>query len=477
MSNQKVAINGAKWTTTATIINTVLSFSQLAIIARFLEPSIFGLVSICSLVLSFFHVFANLGFTNSIISKQESDRKVLSTIFFASIVLGLVMGLLIYLSAGFVVDYYNEPRLSRIIKISSITFPIIYASQIYYNLLIKELKFKIIAIIDSLGSIINIIITVTLAYKGFQELSIIYSQVVFITLKSSLYVILGRNLFSPMIYFKLGEIKDHLRFGIYYMGEGILGFVNGNLENIVIGKAIGIKELGLYTIAYQLAIFPIVRLNPLIMQISYPIMAKMKENDGLKRAYVKIVDFITCCNYPLLAGLFITSSSVVVLLYGSMYYEAVPLIKIIVFVSFLACLTAPASSLALSKNKPNMLFYVNLISLAIKIPTLYFLAKYYGIYGIASGFVIATVIENIIIFYMVNSLVGNLLPILFKNIMKPIAFCLIMIAVILLYQNVIGNGGMLHLIAQIIIGGLIYTGFILKFKISLPEILAIRKSL
>jgi lipopolysaccharide exporter len=111
MSNQKAAINGAKWTTTATIITTVLGFAQLAVVARVLEPSIFGLVSICSLVMNFFHIFANLGFTNSIIAKQETDRKILSTIFFASIGLGLIMGILIFLSAPFVVDYYNEPRL------------------------------------------------------------------------------------------------------------------------------------------------------------------------------------------------------------------------------------------------------------------------------------------------------------------------------------------------------------------------------
>lgn len=477
MSNQKAAINGAKWTTTATVITTLLSFAQLAIIARVLEPSIFGLVSICSLVLSFFHIFANLGFTNSIISKQENNPRNLSTIFFASIGLGLIMGLLIYFSAGFVVSYYNEPRLSYVIKVSAFTFPMIYSSQIYWNLLQKELKFKILAVIDVICGVISFIATIILAYNNFQELSIIYGQLVLTAVRTLLYIYLGRKLFSPMLYFRLNEIKDHLRFGVYHLGEGIVGFINGNLENIVIGKAIGVKELGLYTIAYQLAVFPIYKLNPIIMQVSYPIMAKMRDDGGLKRAFLKIVDFITCCNYPLLAGLFITSSSVIVLIYGADYQGSVPLVKVILFVSFLACLSAPGPSIALSKNKPNLMFYLNICSFAIKIPTIYFFSKYFGLMGITYGYVLTSLIETTMMFYIVTNLVGNFFGEFLKNIIKPIAFCLVMVAVISIYREFVGTMGIYHVIAQVAIGGIVYAGLILKFKFSLSNVMELRKSL
>lgn len=477
MSNQKAAINGAKWTTTSTVITTLLSFGQLAIIARYLDPSIFGLVSICTLVLNFFHIFANLGFTNSIISKQETDRKILSTIFFASICLGVIMGALIFCSAGMVVDYYQEPKLAHVIRVSAFTFPLIYTSQIYWNLLQKELEFKILAIIEVICGVINFVLTIVLAYKGYEELSIIYSQLIFTAIRTILYIVLGRKLFSPVFYFKLNEIKDHLRFGVYHLGEGILGFANNNLENIVIGKFIGVKELGLYTIAYQLAVFPVYRLNPIIMQVSYPIMAKMKDNEGLKRAYLKIVDFITCCNFPLLAGLFITSSSVVVLIYGKDYEGAIPLVKIILFVSFLACTVVPSSSLALSKNKPNVMFYLNLVSVVVKIPTLYFCSKYFGLIGIAYGYVVNSLVDTILIFFVVNNLVGSFFRQFLDNIMKPILFCLIMVITIAIYQHFVGNQGLIHVIAQVSIGGIVYMALILKYKLSLTEMLNLRQSL
>lgn len=477
MSNQKAAINGAKWTSTATVITTVLAFSQLALIARHLDPAIFGLVSICSLVMNFFHIFANLGFTNSIISKQESNTKALSTIFYANIALGVSMCILIYFSSGLVVSYYDEPRLSFVIKLSSLTFPLIYTSQIYWNLLQKELKFKVLALIEVIGGVINFITVLILAYSGYQELSIIYSQLLFTLVKTILYIILGRKLFTPVFYFKLAEIKDHLRFGIYHLGEGVLGFINSNLENIVIGKAIGIKELGLYTIAYQLAVFPVYKLNPIIMQVSYPIMAKMRDNDGLKRAYLKIVDFITFCNYPLLAGLFITSSSVVVLLYGQDYQGAVPLVKVIVFVSLLSCVMAPISSVALSKNRPNVMFYLNLSTLIIKIPVLYFSSMQFGLLGIVYGFVLVSFVQAIGMLLTLRMLVGDFMQVFIANIMKPIGFSLIMVFFLAIYQIMFPELNTTHLIVQVLIGGFIYLSLTLRFKITLKEILNLRQSL
>lgn len=477
MSNQKAAINGAKWTTTAIAINTGLSFLQLAIIARFLDPSIFGLVSICSMVMNFFHIFANLGFTKSIISIQENDRKILSTIFYASVGIGFIMGLLIFFSSGYVAHYYDEPRLSYVIKISSISFPLIYLGQIYNNLLQKELKFKILATVDVVAGFVGIILTVGLAYKGFQELSIIYSQIFCLAVKTLMYMLFGKKLFSPVFYFKLNEIKDHLRFGMYHIGEGILSFANGNLENIVIGKAIGVKELGLYTVAYQLAVFPVYKLVPIIMQVTYPIMAKIKDDEGLKRAYVKIIDFITYVNFPLLAGLFITSSTVVVLIYGQDYAGSVPLTRVILFVSIFACINAPASALSSAKNQPQYLFYLNIFTLAIKIPTLYLLSKYFGLMGIVYGYVLNSLIETIFVYLIIEKLVGSFLKQLMNNLIKPLSFCLAMIAVIFLYQQFIGNHGVFHLVAQIIIGVIIYAGFTLKYKMTLEEILTLKKSL
>jgi O-antigen/teichoic acid export membrane protein len=55
---------------------------------------------------------------------------------------------------------------------------------------------------------------------------------------------LGRRYFSPIKHFNLREIKDHLVFGFYNMAENVVNYIISNVDNILIGGLLGVKELG-----------------------------------------------------------------------------------------------------------------------------------------------------------------------------------------------------------------------------------------
>ncbi len=236
MSNTRKAMNGGKWITIATTVSTVFQFSQVAVLARLLDPSDFGVVSVSNLVIGFFGVFANLGFSNSIIYKQESDRKVLSTLYFLNMLVGLLMFVLVYLSTPYIVAFYKEPRLEQLLHIASFYFVVVYFGQIYLFLMEKELRFRAVAQIDIAGSIVAVIVTLVLAFNDFRELSLVVGALVGQVVRSVGQMVAGRALFRPMLTFSIADIKDHLRFGIYNLGDGILGFIQLNIDAILIGK-------------------------------------------------------------------------------------------------------------------------------------------------------------------------------------------------------------------------------------------------
>ncbi|RRB01240.1 MOP flippase family protein [Larkinella rosea] len=478
MDNKQKAISGGKWITISTVISTVLQFVQVSILARLLEPSVFGVVSVSTLIINFFYIFSNLGFSNSIIYKQESDRKVLSTLYFMGLILGTTIFIIVFLSSPLVVAFYNEPRLDKVIKIASFYFIIIYFGQIYLFILQKELRFKSVALIEITGAVSGTAVAITLAFNGYEETSLIFGQLAMQTVRTILCIGLGIKLFVPLLYFNISTIKEHLKFGIYNVGDGVLGFIQSNSDNIIVGNMLGVKLLGYYTIAYQLAVFPMTKLNPIVLQVAYPLIAKMKEsNSELKKSYLQILDLISYLNLPLLAGLFITADSLVPLFYGPGWEQTIDLIKIFVFVSLFSCLSHPLFTLAFSKGKPNLLFYLNLATLIIKIPLIYLFAHYWGITGIALAFLAATIINVAINFAIVHYLIGDFMQDFISNFIKPVLFCLIMYVILTVYKTYIGHEGIINTVSQILIGGFIYIGLTLMYKIPLVEIKALRKSL
>ena len=471
-------MNGGKWITIATVISTVAQFVQVAILARLLSPADFGIVSVSNLIIGFFQIFANLGFSNSIIYKQESDRKVLSTLYFLNLIVGIIIFVVLYLSTPYIISFYHEPKLERVVKLASFYFLIVYFGQLYMFLLEKELKFRSVATIDIIGTVVGSATTITLAYSGYEELSLIIGSLVMQVVKTVLQIVFGREFFVPAWFFNLREVKEHLRFGLYNLGDGLLGFAQSNADNIFIGGMLGVKMLGYYTVAYQLAIFPIGKLNPIILQVAYPILARMKDNTAnLKQSYLKILDFISYCNLPLLAGLFITANSVVPLIYGPGWDKTADLIQIFVFVGAFTCLSHPLFTLAFTKGKPNLLFYLNLATLVVKLPLVYVLGTYFQVTGIAMAFLLATFLNLVGNFFIVQYLVGNFMGVFLTNIAKPVLFCLIMVGAIAIYKAVIGYSGLVNTVAEVLIGGAIYIVLTLAYKLSFAELKAHRQAL
>jgi PST family polysaccharide transporter/lipopolysaccharide exporter len=471
-------MNGGKWITLSTAISTLFQFVQVAVLARLLNPADFGIVSISNLIIAFFGIFSNLGFSNSIIYKQESDRTVLSTLYYLNLAVGFVMFVAIHVSKPLIISFYHEPKLADVLNLSSGYFLIVYFGQLYMFLLEKELRFKAVATIDIVGTVIGSGTTILLAFNGYHELSLIIGSLVTQTIRTILQIAFGLRYFFPVLAINLRDIKEHLRFGMFNLGDGLIGFVHSNADNIFIGGMLGVKQLGYYTIAYQLCIFPINKLNPIILQVAYPILAKMKENaSDLKNSYLKILDFISYCNLPLLAGLYITADSVVPLVYGPGWEQTIELIRIFVFVGIFTCLSHPLFTLAFTKGKPNILFYLNLGTLLIKIPLLYVLGTYWQVTGIAMAFLLATLLNLIANFFIVQYLVGDFMDRFLKNIAKPTIFCLIMVAGVYAYKLTIGNSGLTNTVLEVAIGGAIYGILTLAYKLSFTELKAYRQAL
>ena len=208
MNTKKAAINGGKWITIATVIATVLQFGQMVVLARLLTPGDFGLVALSNLILSFFQLFTNLGFSNSIIYKQESDRSVLSTLYLMNIVLGLLIFGLIQVATPAIADFKNEPRLERILHLSSYYFLIVYFGQIYLFLMEKELQFRTIALIEIAGTLVGTLTTLGMAFSGYHELSLVVGQLVTQAIKTPLLILLGRSLFKPALRFDYGKYNE-----------------------------------------------------------------------------------------------------------------------------------------------------------------------------------------------------------------------------------------------------------------------------
>ncbi len=388
MSLKAKAIRGIKWTTASTVVTTVLQLLQLAILARFLDPSAFGLMALVMVIIGFSQAFLDMGISNAIIHKQEITHEQLSTLYWVNILAGLGLFGIISLLSPFIAEFYNEPELTALIIIVGLTFVIQPFGQQFIVLWQKEMRFAEIAKIDVVNKLVSLVVSVYFAYHGHGVYALVYGTLAGVVSQTIQFMVLGLKEHKPSFVFRVSEIKEFLSFGAYQMGDKTINYFNSQIDVILIGKLMGTEALGIYSVAKQLIMRPAQVINPIVTKVTFPTMAKVQNNtEQLKNIYLKTINYLSSINFPVYAFLAVFAHEIVMLLFGPKWIKAVVIVQILSIYGAVRSTGNPIGSLLLAKGKANWGFWWNL-GLFFYMPVGIFISSKWGLSGVAWGLVI-----------------------------------------------------------------------------------------
>ena len=330
MSLKNKTINGIRWTTLSTVITLILQLTQLVILSRVLDPIEFGLIAIIMIVVGFSLVFVDMGISNAIIHKKNITREQLSTLYWINLLSGLVIFIIIFFSSTLVANFYNEQGLTKLIKIVGLTFFIQPFGNQFMVLWQKELKFKELSIINIISKIISFIVTIWLVLDGFGVYSIAYGLLIGTIFQTAIFVHFGLKEYKPLFVFKIKNVKEIISFGLFQMGQNLIGYLNSQIDIIIIGKILDIETLGIYNLAKQFIMRPAQVINPIITKVTLPVMAIIQDDiEKLKNIYLKTVNYLSSINFAIYGIIFLFAHDIVIILFGEKWIEVVVILKIL----------------------------------------------------------------------------------------------------------------------------------------------------
>lgn len=385
MSLKSEALSGAKWTTISSIANTVIQIIKLAILARLLAPTAFGLMAIVMVVIGFSKMFIDMGVSNAIIYKQEVSDVQLNTLYLVNIIVGVLLFILILLIAPVVANFYSDEELVSLINIVAITYLIKPWGQQFMVLLQKRMMFNDIAKTEILANIVTFFVVVILAYKGFGVYSLAIGAIVDSFVSTIGFIFFGMRFHRPKIEFDINQVKEFLSFGLYQMAEKFINYFSQQMDIILIGKLLGVEILGIYEIAKKLIVKPSIVVNPIVTKVTFPIMSKISNDiHRLKKIFLKTINYLSYVNFPIYTLIAILAEPIVLILFGNKWMDAVPIIQILSIAFILKSIGNPAGSLLLSRGKANVAFYWNL-AIFVFYPISILIGSMWGIRGVALG--------------------------------------------------------------------------------------------
>lgn len=151
------ALSNAKWITLSQMGKVFTQLMSMFVLARLLPPSEFGLMAMALVVINFSLLIRDLGTSAAIIQHNELKDSTTNAIFGLNITMGTVIAIVIALFSPLIATAFKEPRLTDILLLLSISFPIASSGSTHLALLERNSKFMIVSLIELSAGILALI--------------------------------------------------------------------------------------------------------------------------------------------------------------------------------------------------------------------------------------------------------------------------------------------------------------------------------
>jgi O-antigen/teichoic acid export membrane protein len=262
------------------------------------------------------------------------------------------------------------------------------------------------------------------------------------------------------MHFKFSDTAGYLKFGLYRLGAMLVNQFNTRVDQLVIGLLFGPTALGFYTIAANLVLQPIRRLNPILTKVAFPVFSSIQDDaPRLKKGFLEMMRILMSLNAPAMLGLASVAPVAIPLLIGSNWMPSVPILQALAFYSLFRSALNGGGSLVIAKGKANWTFHWNL-SLAAIVPLVIYLASFGGqIIHIAIALAIMQAFLLLVYYFIfIRNLIAPCFVEYFKILIKPVLLSLIMGAIVLSTSSYITGKNQIELfLIQVAIGGAVYS--------------------
>lgn len=443
------------WVGVSSVALNILSLSRSVVLARLLTPEIFGLWAICMTFIRAITVFSETGFASALIHRQESAESARDTAFVLLIIRGVILCILAIAAAPLFSDFYDLPILQPIVSVLALTFLISGFHNINTIFYQKELKFRRLIYLEQAVGVASFAFVVIAAYLYRSPWALVATHL----FTAAITVILSYLMIPdrPRFAFNKARAWELFQYGKFISGAAIVIFITVEIDNVVIGKVVGMEALGIYFLAYMLANLPATHLSKVISNIMLPAYSKLQSDlPTLRTAYGRTLSFVGMLAIPSAFGLGVLAPQILGVIYGDRWLPAVDALRILAIFGCLRALGATSGYLYNAIGKPNIGFYTNLAKLIVIAILIYPLTNAYGIVGAAIAVTLPMVLAVIGEFFLLSRIIGLDLRSTFLPLLRTLFFSAIMASVLVFLEPYIGQIDFVSLITSIIVGLIIY---------------------
>ncbi|ADQ84969.1 MOP flippase family protein [Methylovorus sp. MP688] len=411
-------ISSVRWVGISQASKILFQLASMAILARLLPPSDYGVMAMASVVTTLAGMLREMGTGTAIIQKQELTPEVMSTVFWLNMAMGTVLGLVLWLTSPLIAIFFKEPQLVGVLTLMAIIFPISSSTTVHQALLERSSKFKVLTIMDLMTQAAGLGVAIIAALNGAGVYSFVIPAIV-TSLISSVWL-WSHSGWNPRLLWSTHEFKVLLHFTGNLTAFNFVNYFSRNADSMVIGRMLGSVALGTYSMAYKLMLFPVQNLTWVVNRVLLPTLSRLQNNkDEAKTLYLKSLNMIVTLTAPMMVGLWVLREPFVAVAFGPKWTAVVAILAWLAPVGLIQSAVSTTGTVFTAYGKTNLMFKLGLLGTVINV-TSFLIGAQYGLVELAFFYFVGNFLNAIVCSHFTVKTLSSSLKELINTIKAPI---------------------------------------------------------
>lgn len=325
--NRNKVFSNLLWRFAERIGAQLVTFVVSLVLARLLDPNVYGAIALVTVLLSIFQVFVDGGFANALIQKKDADDLDFSTVFYFNLSMCVVLYIVVYSTAPLMASFYSMPELIPVIRVLGVSLIISGVKNVQLAYVSKNLMFKKFFYATLGGTLGAAFIGIIMANNGYGIWALVIQNLFNVTIDTIVLWITVR--WKPKRIFSIKRLRILFSYGWKLLASNLLNTIYSEIQALVIGKKYSPNQLAFYNKGQQLPSLIIVNINSSIDSVLLPVLSNAQDNVELVRSMtrraIKTSIYVIA---PLMMGLFAVADPLIRILLTDKWIQCVPFLRI-----------------------------------------------------------------------------------------------------------------------------------------------------
>lgn len=399
-SLRRRALVGSQWLVAKSIVQAGLEVVKVAVFARLLSPEDYGLMALAVLPIGLLDSFSATGMELMVQREGDDCEKRLADYWTLRLFRGLMLFLLAWFAALPLAAYYQQPELIPLVRFLGLAFVFDGAAAFGREIRQRRLQFAHVMLADTLIAVVLLAAGLIVLFFERNAWALAFYQVA----SSFLGLIASFAMFPwrPRLSLNPSTCKSVAGFAGSLITVNVLNYLFSNLDKSIVGKTLGLEQLGLYTRGYFLALIPAIYcFNAVAPVMLNTFRTLLGEPERMAKAFRKTAVVFLLIGSAMAGVLFAGARELIVVLYGEKWLPLQPVFQVLTIFTLSKCVVSVCSPVFILREKQWMISLSTAVMVALFLILCYPLTAAFGTVGTAWAVVVSSVVSHLLSFCLV----------------------------------------------------------------------------